>query len=51
MTNTKNSKGWNIGLWIAQILMAGLFGMAGITKLTTPIPELAEMLPWVTEAK
>jgi len=50
MTNTKNSKGWNIGLWIAQILMAGLFGMAGITKLTTPIPELAEMLPWVTEA-
>ena len=50
MTEMKKSKGWNIGLWIAQVLMAGLFGMVGITKLTTPISELAEMLPWVTES-
>lgn len=50
MTEIKKSKGWNIGLWIAQVLMAGLFGMVGITKLTTPISELAEMLPWVTES-
>jgi len=50
MTDTNNSKGWNIGLWIAQVLMAALFGMAGFTKLTTPISEMAEMMPWVTEA-
>lgn len=49
MTETKNSNNWNIGLWLAQILMTGLFGMVGMTKLTTPIPELAGMLPWVTE--
>ncbi len=50
MTTSKNSKAWNIGLWVAQVLMAGLFGMAGITKLATPIAELVEMLPWVAEA-
>ena len=49
-TEIKKSKGWNIGLWIAQVLMAGLFGLVGITKLTTPISELAEMLPWITES-
>jgi len=50
MTNEQNSKGWNIGLWIAQILMAGAFGMAGFTKLTTPIADLSQMLPWVANA-
>lgn len=50
MTDSKKSKAWNIGLWIAQVLMAGLFGMVGVTKLTTPIVELADMLPWVAEA-
>lgn len=50
MTDSKKSKAWNIGLWIAQVVMAGLFGMVGITKLSTPISELAEMLPWVAEA-
>jgi len=50
MANEQNSKGWNIGLWIAQILMAAAFGMAGFMKLTTPIADLSQMLPWAAEA-
>lgn len=40
----------SIALWSAQILLAIVFGMAGVMKTTTPIPELAEMMPWVAEA-
>ena len=32
----------NIGLWIAQVLLAGVFGMAGAMKLTAPIPTLVQ---------
>jgi len=35
-----------IGLWIAQILVAFAFIGAGFVKLTTPIPQLAAMMPW-----
>ncbi|WP_315782754.1 MULTISPECIES: DoxX family protein [unclassified Bradyrhizobium] len=35
-----------IGLWIAQALLFALFTFAGVTKLFTPIPELAHMMPW-----
>ena len=41
MTTTNNTnKGWNIGLWIAQILLAFAFGMAGFMKATQPIDAL-----------
>lgn len=36
----------HIGLWIAQGLVALTFVGAGIWKLVTPIPQLAEMIPW-----
>jgi putative oxidoreductase len=35
----------NIALWIAQILLAVLFGMAGILK-TFQIPKVKEQMPW-----
>lgn len=35
-----------IGLWAAQILIAFAFIGAGLVKLTTPIPQLAAMMPW-----
>ncbi len=50
MTNTNKSKAWNIGLWIAQGLMAAMFLMAGFMKISQPISELAVSLPWVNEA-
>ena len=36
----------NVMLWIAQVLVAVLFIAIGIMKLTTPIPDLAKMIPW-----
>lgn len=35
-----------IGLWTAQALLAFVFISAGFVKLTTPIPQLAAMMPW-----
>ncbi|MGL3105970.1 DoxX family protein [Bradyrhizobium sp. BR 1432] len=35
-----------IGLWVAQVLLAFVFISAGLVKLTTPIPQLAAMMPW-----
>lgn len=43
------SKGLRIGLWVAQSLLAFAFGMAGATKLGTPIAELAKTMPWVND--
>ena len=35
-----------IGLWAAQVVLAFVFISAGFVKLTTPIPQLAAMMPW-----
>lgn len=35
-----------IGLWTAQALLAFVFISAGFVKLTTPIPQLAAIMPW-----
>lgn len=43
------SKGANIGIWVAQVLGAGLFIMSGVMKTLTPIPELSAMMPWAGE--
>ena len=51
MENSVNSsKGLNITLWVAQIVLAIVFTFAGFQKLHTPIDELAKMLPWVASA-
>ena len=44
-----SNKKWNITLWIIQGLLAALFLMGGLTKLTTPIDELAAQMPWAPE--
>ncbi|MNT38241.1 hypothetical protein D3C72_1744270 [compost metagenome] len=41
------SKGWTIGLWTVQVLVALMFGMAGFMKSTQPIEALAANMPWV----
>lgn len=40
------SKGWHIGLWVAQVLLAVGFGMAGFMKLATPYADLAQKMVW-----
>ena len=42
-------KAWPIALWVVQVLLAAMFGMAGFAKLTTPLPELATMLPYTAD--
>jgi uncharacterized membrane protein YphA (DoxX/SURF4 family) len=45
-SNNKTSKTMSISLWVAQIILAAAFGMAGISKSTSPIPDLAAQLGW-----
>lgn len=40
------SRGLHIGLWVAQIVLGVMFGMAGVTKSTQPIADLAQQLVW-----
>lgn len=42
MTTNQSSKVLHISLWIAQVLLALLFGFAGIMKTTSPIEDLAQ---------
>lgn len=44
-----SEKALNILLWIAQILLAFVFMMAGYMKLSTPIDELATQMSWVLD--
>jgi len=44
-----DSKVLNILLWVGQITLAGMFGMAGVAKATRPIAELAPQIPWTAD--
>lgn len=39
----------HITLWVLQGLLAAAFLMFGLTKLTTPIAQLAGQMPWVAD--
>ncbi len=49
METTKSSKGINIALWIAQVLIALTLVWGAYAKLLQPIEETAKMMPWVLE--
>jgi len=49
MVTMKNLKALNIILWIAQIILAGMFIMAGFMKSITPIEQLSASLPWTKD--
>lgn len=45
------SKKWNIGLWVAQVALAGMFLMAGFMKLGSSPAELAmQGMAWAENA-
>lgn len=47
----QTSKGWNIGLWVVQALLAAIFLMAGATKLMSGSAELVAMgMGWAENA-
>jgi hypothetical protein len=39
----------NIVLWLGQLVLASVFAMTGLAKLTSPIFALASQMPWVTD--
>lgn len=39
----------NIALWVIQIVLALMFGMAGVTKISQPREALQAKLPWVED--
>ena len=47
MNNTrKPSRALNVILWICQVILVAAFGMAGVSKTTSPITALAAQLGW-----
>jgi uncharacterized membrane protein YphA (DoxX/SURF4 family) len=44
-----SSKALHITLWIAQVLLAGMFIMSGFMKVAQPIEQLSQMLPWASQ--
>ena len=50
ITNQKSSsKALHITLWIAQVFLAGMFIMSGFMKISQPIEQLSQMLPWASQ--
>ena len=47
VSTQRPSKALHIGLWVAQVLLAAMFGMAGVMKTTTPYADLASQMSWV----
>jgi uncharacterized membrane protein YphA (DoxX/SURF4 family) len=35
-----------IALWAAQVVLFAFYVFSGFTKLTTPLPDLSQMMPW-----
>ncbi len=48
-TQQHPSKVLHITLWIAQVLLAGMFIMSGFMKISQPIDQLSQMLPWASQ--
>jgi putative oxidoreductase len=46
---TQNSKILNITLWVAQVVLGGMFLMAGIMKISSPIEELSVTVIWAKD--
>lgn len=48
---TSTSKGWTIGLWVAQVALFAMFAMAGFMKLTSAPADMVAMgMLWAENA-
>ena len=47
VVSAPRSRGLHIGLWVAQGVLALVFAMAGLSKLTQPVAALAKSIPYV----
>lgn len=48
-TTQKSSKGLNIAIWVAQVVLALMFLMAGFVKTTQPIEQLSATMKWTAQ--
>jgi putative oxidoreductase len=46
-TAASPSRGLHVMLWIVQVVLAAMFGMAGVLKLTQSIAVLEDQTAWV----
>jgi putative oxidoreductase len=46
MAGAKAGRGVNIALWVVQVILALMFGLAGVMKTTAPIEELVAKMVW-----
>ncbi len=46
---TGSGKGLQLSLWIAQVILAAWFGMAGVLHAAVPITQLAPFAPWTAD--
>lgn len=42
-------KGWSVGLWAAQLLLAAAYALFGSMKATQPLDQLAAMMKWIPD--
>jgi putative oxidoreductase len=45
-TQIQRPKALHIILWVAQVILGGMFIMTGFMKLSQPIDQLSAMMPW-----
>jgi len=50
-THNTRSNVLHISLWIAQVIVAGMFMMVGAMKTFTPIAELSLTIPWAKDSE
>jgi hypothetical protein len=48
-THKQNSKFKTLITWVLQFLLAASLTYGGLMKLVTPVDQLAQMWPWVSE--
>ncbi len=44
------AKALNIMLWVVQVLLAAMFVLTGLLKLTLPAEKLPALMPWTADA-
>ena len=49
MQQQPRSKGLHITLWVLQTLLAAMYVMAGLMKVSQPIQTLSQSLPWTAQ--
>jgi putative oxidoreductase len=49
VSSVARPKALHIALWIAQVILGGMFMMGGFMKAFTPIDELSVQMPWAKD--